>query len=143
MTCVNPESTQEFCQNYLLSPVYVCPNNPHNTISLGALQAYTSFNHTIIETHNKLKLHDVYNKKHQLKVTTDNGLDYVKLQISSFHTSRKHQKVTMNNISTMPNEPTASLSIIDTSVPKLRFPPSVTTHIGILYPLPSKCLSKT
>jgi hypothetical protein len=83
---------------YLISPIYLCPNNPHNTLSLGALKLFSGFKRTIIETHTQIEIHDNNNKIHNLPVTTSNGLDFVKLQIASFNPMviQSHSKPTRN-----------------------------------------------
>ncbi len=94
-------------KSYLLSPVYVCPNNPHNTVSLGALQSYSSFKRTIIETHSKLELYANNEQQIILDVTTDNGLDYVELNLSTFDPQNNHRQPSINNIQ-FPNDKTSS-----------------------------------
>jgi hypothetical protein len=114
-------------KNYLLSPVYVCPNNPHNTISLGALQAYTSFKRTVVETHLKLELYDHFDHKHQVDVITDNGLDYVDLQLSTFN----NQQVSINNIATDFKQVHSISSLHNEE--QFIFPRHVMAHISAFY----------
>ena len=65
-------------------PVYVCPQNPRNTFSLGAMKLYSDFKRAIADTHIGVDLISNTNEKHHLPVRTFNGLDFIDLQVMSF-----------------------------------------------------------
>jgi hypothetical protein len=76
---LNPNEPPTLC-----CPVYVCPQNPRNTFSLGALKVYSNFKRAIADTHIGVDLVSFNNEKHHLPVRTYNGLDFIDLRIMSF-----------------------------------------------------------
>jgi hypothetical protein len=91
-------------QHYMISPVFLCPSNPHNTLSLGALKLYSKFQKAIIDTHDHIELHDHQGVEHQIPVTTTNGLDYVQLQFASFKPTAMSLRPIQQNINNQENK---------------------------------------
>lgn len=68
---------------FLCYPVYVCPSNPKNTMSLGALKVYLNFRKAKLDTLAKVKLVNYDNNKYVLPTIVRNNLDFVRLSIYS------------------------------------------------------------
>ena len=71
-------------ENYLVAPVYVCPQNPRNTMSLGALKSYSGFSTASLDVHTAVELVDPNGRRMKLNTNVHNGLDFVTFKIVSF-----------------------------------------------------------
>ena len=86
----------------LCSPVYVCPQNPRNTFSLGALKTNSCFKATMLDTFSSLTLVDHHDNETVIKTNVSNGLDFVELQIMSFSSLVQTTSLTTSNSKTVP-----------------------------------------
>ena len=80
---------------YLCTPVYVCEDNPRNTMSLGALKMYSGFKHTQISVMEKLCLVDRYNRISTMDTAVSNDLDFIVLDIMTFKLDQQSNKSEM------------------------------------------------
>ncbi len=74
-------------KQYLLAPVYECPENPRNTFSPGALKKYSAFQKAIVDCHNEVILTDHNGVSFTKPIVENNGLDFIEIQLLAFSSS--------------------------------------------------------
>lgn len=125
---------------YLMSPVYYCPENPRHTFSPQSFIDYSTFNKSLVDTHISVDLFDHQNKHINLPIQVHNDLDFVTIDIAIFQyhkPSQQHNLPTINNL-IMPTTTTVELvsapSITPTRQPStLIFPSNVMAKIAEYY----------
>ncbi len=129
-------------KQYLLAPVYECPNNPRNTFSPGALRKYSSFQKAVVDCHHEVIMTDHKNEKFTKPITEINGLDYIELQLLTFSSSmitdhRNHAYSMLTHGQDNNGNYTNSISRLNlpdlTSIVKLRFEKRVMDLIAYYY----------
>ena len=68
-------------RNYLLSPVFHCPQNPKNTFTPTTVLSFSNFSRALVDTHQKVVLIDNDNHRHDVITIQDNNLDFAELHI--------------------------------------------------------------
>ena len=82
---------------FLCCPVYVCPQNPRNTFSLGALKTYSKFKRAIADTHISVDLVTHDDRNHHYSVRTSNGLDFIDVTVVKFRTIDSAPSISLLN----------------------------------------------